>query len=63
MMTTFELFEGLELLLKNLRRNYEKTTDRVGCLNILMNSLNEDISVHFARKTNERVRGNECGPS
>ena len=28
----------------------EKTTDEVGCLNTLMNSLNEVISVHFARK-------------
>ena len=27
-----------------------KTTDEVGCLNTLMNSLNEVISVHFARK-------------
>ncbi len=27
--------------------------DRVGCLNTLMNSLNEVISVHFCAKTNE----------
>ena len=30
--------------------NARKTTDEVGCLNTLMNSLNEVISVHFARK-------------
>ena len=30
--------------------NIRKTTDEVGCLNTLMNSLNEIISVHFARK-------------
>jgi len=33
---------------ENLRREYEKTTDRVGCVNTLMNSLNEVISVTFA---------------
>ena len=31
-----------------------KTTDEVGCLNTLMNSLNEVISVHFCAKTVER---------
>ena len=35
--------------------NPRKTTDRVGCLNTLMNSLNEVISVHFCAKTNKRV--------
>ena len=35
--------------------NLRKTTDRVGCLNTLMNSLNEVISVHFCAKTNECV--------
>ena len=39
--------------------NTLKTTDEVGCLNILMISLNENISVTFARKVNRpanRVR-------
>ncbi len=33
----------------------EKTTDEVGCLNTLMNSLNEVISVHFCATTNVSV--------
>ena len=32
--------------------NIRKTTDEVGCLNTLMNSLNEVISVHFCVKSN-----------
>ena len=35
--------------------NIRKTTDEVGCLNTLMNSLNEVISVYFCAKTNECV--------
>ena len=35
--------------------NLRKTTDRVGCLNTLMNSLNEVISVHFYAKTNDEL--------
>ena len=31
-----------------------KTTDEVGCLDTLMNSLNEVISVTFARKLTNR---------
>ena len=37
----------LELI---ILKNYEKTTDEVGCLNTLMNSLNEVISVHSCAK-------------
>ena len=40
----------LRLTIKNLR----KTTDEVGCLITLMNSLNEVISVHFCAKTVKR---------
>ena len=32
-----------------------KTTDEVGCLDTLMNSLNEVISVHYCAKTQECV--------
>ena len=34
---------------------HRKTTDEVGCLNTLMNSLNEVISVYFCAKTDECV--------
>ena len=33
----------------------EKTTDGVGCLNTLMNSLNEDISVKKLRERNSKA--------
>jgi len=47
-MTTFVLFKETRTNIKGLSR-HEKTTDRVGCSNTLMNSLNEVISVNFAR--------------
>ena len=37
----------------------EKTTDRVGCLNKLMNSLNEVISVHFCAKNSPNAWTNK----